>query len=189
MDIEGTALGVVEGAVAAIVTGRGVFTLGVGTGRSGTGGSNTLGEARAGRGVFKREGLAGRWSERGVGGGRGKGGMGGNTGVVDLERSGLVPSKLALAGHTLGASTGGTGDGEGVGSMGEVSLLRILAISIYAFLVGEPNWRDGYAGVCGRFSRRVKRSSAVCRRYSSCPTFGNGTEEWNHSTVTLSLTD
>ena len=111
-----------------IVTGRGVFTLGVVTGRSGSGGSNTLGEARAGRGVLEREGLAGRWSERGVGGGRGKGGIGGITGVVDLGRSGLVPSKLALAGHTHGASTGGTGEGEEVGTRGEVSLLRTFAI-------------------------------------------------------------
>ena len=54
--------------------------------------------------------------------------MGGNTRVVDLERSGLVPSKLALAGHTLGASTGGTGEGDEVGTRGEVSRLRIVAI-------------------------------------------------------------
>ena len=117
-----------SGAVGAIVTGLGEFTLGVETGRRGSGGSNTLGEARAGRGVVKREGLAGRWSERGVGGGRGNGGMGGITGVVDLGRSGLVLSKLALAGHTLGASTGGTGEGEEVGTKGDVSLLRIFAI-------------------------------------------------------------
>ena len=39
-----------------------------------------------------------------------------------------MPSKLALAGYTLGASTGGTGDGEGVGSLGGLSLLRMRAM-------------------------------------------------------------
>ena len=59
MDTEGTAFG--AGTVAAI--GRGLSTLGAGAGRSGLGGSNTLRDARTGRGVPKSEDRRGRCSE------------------------------------------------------------------------------------------------------------------------------
>ena len=130
LDTEGTGLGVLEGAGTRGAAGRDAITLGGGTVRGELEGSNTLGEGRAGLGVARREGLGGRCNEGGVGGGRGNGGMGGITGVVDLGRSGLVSSERARAGHTLEASTEGTGGGGGVGVMGELIRLRILAMSM-----------------------------------------------------------
>ena len=116
-DTPGPGRGKLAGARTVGAAGRAVSTLGVGTGGSGLGGSNILGEGRAGGGVAWSEGLGGRCNERGVGGGRGSGGIGGNTGVVDLGRSGLVSSERSRAGHTLGASTEGTGGRGGGGSL------------------------------------------------------------------------
>ena len=73
IDTEGLGRGMLAGARTVVAAGSDVSTLGVGTGRSGLGGSNTLGEGRAGRGVARSEGLSGCCNERGVGGGRGNG--------------------------------------------------------------------------------------------------------------------
>ena len=102
-----------------------------------------------------------------MGGGDGKGGIGG---TGEGGRSKMWTGRGEAGGTVERAALSG----------GVVARLSRRAMSKYALRVDEPKVREGKAGGEEDGPRRQRRSSAVCWRYSSWLTLGNGIAWGNH---------